>query len=89
MGGAKVIDQASLTFITSHYQETEDVDRMIKIYETLLKHDKDNVTYLINLAKFYAMKGDYNKAEEAAKKVIEIDPSQQVNAETFLRSIGR
>jgi O-antigen ligase len=72
------------------YIETEQIDKIIEIYEILVDRFPRNPQSFASLATAYANVGRYDDAEAAARKAAELDPENFAgDAKIFLESIGR
>lgn len=69
------------------YQKLGDDSNLVLLYQEAIKLQPENVQFWANLAASYANLGEYEKAKEAAKKVMELDPNLAPEVEEFLRSL--
>ena len=61
------------------YLKQKNIKNGIKEYEYLIKQDKDNLNYTINLANLYIKKYNYLKARNLIKEYIKIHPKEKNN----------
>lgn len=65
----------------------EDAAGTIKYLEKFLEKYTDHVDALMSIAAAYANLGMYDKARDAARKIIEVDPGRAPKVEEFLQSL--
>lgn len=88
-GGANTLSPASYAQnLVNHYAEKKDWPRTIKLYEKLTKLTPSEPKIWTNLAALYAQIGEKEKAIEAAKKAVELDPTMRDEVDVFIRSLG-
>jgi eukaryotic-like serine/threonine-protein kinase len=67
-------------YITAHYYDAlGDLPKEIETYELWLKSYPRDSTPQLNIGVDYAALGQYDKALEASRKALELDPSSQLN----------
>jgi tetratricopeptide (TPR) repeat protein len=64
------------------------MDRLILLYEQLVRLEKEDVKHKINLAKLYAQIGEKEKAIKMAEEAIAIDPTTEKYAQEFIESLN-
>ena len=69
------------------YQALKDDQNLVLLYQEALKLQPNDAQLWANLAASYANLGMFEEAKTAAKKVMEIDPSQSSRVEEFLKSL--
>ena len=69
------------------YERLGDYSNLVLLYQKALEFEPKNTNFWGNLAASYANLGDYEKAKEAAEKIIEIDPSLKEKVEEFLKNL--
>jgi tetratricopeptide (TPR) repeat protein len=88
LGGIRLFNSASMIKgLINHYIEKSDGEKIISLYEQLVKLEPKNAKVWINLAIIYSDRGDKEKAIEAAEKAIEADSSLKQYAEEFIAKI--
>jgi len=73
--------------LINKYVESEDKDKVIKLYIRLTNLEKNNAKNWIVLAKLYAEQGEKEKAIKSAEKAGEIDSSIKSASEDFIKSL--
>lgn len=88
MNGQSVLAQPQfiVNFI-KHYQKSEDNIKIIKLFERLSELEPQNTSVLIELAKYYALNGQSEKAVDVAQKASVIDPGLKEAAQEFANTI--
>jgi len=71
----------------NHYVELDDIDRLIPLYEQLVRLEKKDVKHKINLAKLYAQVGEKEKAIKMAEEAIALDPTTEKYAQEFIEGL--
>jgi tetratricopeptide (TPR) repeat protein len=88
-GGAGMLNPVGLVkSYINHYVELDDMDRLILLYEQLVRLEKEDVKHKINLAKLYAQIGEKEKAIKMAEEAIAIDPTTEKYAQEFIESLN-
>jgi superkiller protein 3 len=64
-------DKESLEELAGFYEEREDNENEIKCYQKILELDPKDVVSRFNLGKSFCLKGDYQKAIEYLKNIVE------------------
>lgn len=71
----------------NHYTEKKDQNRILILYKRWSDLEQSNAKLFVNLSLLYSRAGDKDKAEQAAKKAAEIDPSLKSAAEEFIKKL--
>lgn len=71
------------------YMKNKDFTRVADVYEILISRFSNNPQYYASLAVAYVNLGKIDKAVEMARKAVQVDPSFESDAKTFLRALGR
>ena len=71
------------------YLKTNNFDRIVWIYEQLIKIIPNEPQYYASLAAAYANLGRVDDAVLMARKAVQVDPSFEPDARIFLESLGR
>ncbi len=71
----------------SAYTKTGNHLKLIPVYQKLIELEPENFQYYASMAFCYKMTGDYEKAREAAYKVMELSPESKASIEEFLRTL--
>ncbi|MBD3248114.1 tetratricopeptide repeat protein [Candidatus Falkowbacteria bacterium] len=71
----------------NYFITTGEEDKILKLYEQLVKYEPRDPKNWINLAKLYDSMGKYKKAIDTAKTVIQIDPNTKADAEEFIKTV--
>jgi tetratricopeptide (TPR) repeat protein len=67
-------DHKSLSMMGVAFRKIKKFDQAEQAYLAALEVDKDNVSYLFNLARVYIDSGNWVKAQESLHRVLKIDP---------------
>lgn len=73
----------------NHYAQKQELDKVVPLYEQLVKFEPNNVDNWINMAKLYQQQGKYKKAIEAAKKARKADPSIKEDIQQFIKQMEK
>jgi len=76
-----------LKMVIEVYQALKDDKNLVLLYQEAIKIEPKNTQFWANLAASYANLGEYEKAREAAKKVMELDPNSASKVEEFLKTL--
>ncbi|GFK96045.1 hypothetical protein NNJEOMEG_03919 [Fundidesulfovibrio magnetotacticus] len=68
-------DHKSLALMGVAFRKIKKFEQAEQAYLTALEVDKDNVNYLFNLSRVYIDAGNWPKAQETLRRVLEIDPA--------------
>lgn len=71
----------------NHYSSEGNIDNVVALYEQLARAHGEDYKIWINLARLYKDIGDIEKAEFAANKAAELEPSMKSDAENFIRQL--
>lgn len=77
--------EQNVLYLVDVYAENKLYDRIIKLYQNLINQQPNNATWYARIAATYAELGDKEKTIENLDKAIELDPSLESEARTFLR----
>ncbi|MDA3839724.1 MAG: O-antigen ligase family protein [Patescibacteria group bacterium] len=78
-----------LKALIGHYVEEKDFEKVLTLYEGLVKLEPKDPTAWINLAMLYKESGNNEKAIEAATMAGDLDPKIKVDADKFIEEISR
>ncbi len=67
-----------------HYEKQSNKERVIKLYQQLVKREPNNINNMIELAKLYATTEQIEKAIAMAEKIAEKDPSVKEYVKDFI-----
>jgi tetratricopeptide (TPR) repeat protein len=88
LGGSGYLNPLDLIKVAlNHYNEKKDLARMLILYERWSAMEPNNVKLWADLSSFYAQNGAKDKAINAAKKAMALDPSLKSAAEDFIRKL--
>lgn len=94
LGGLQFQSANYIKNIMKHYVEvdfenieSDELERIIKIYEVLSKLDPKNINVWADLAKLYKMAKQTEKAIEAVNKLPELDSNTQAEVDKFIRQL--
>ncbi|MFA5644402.1 MAG: O-antigen ligase family protein [Patescibacteria group bacterium] len=77
-----------LSSVEEYYYSKNDLDTLVEIYEIILESQKNkDVSILSKLALVLFDTGNLDKAEETARKILEIDEIYRDNVDSFLEKI--
>lgn len=86
--GANHINTKGLAVnLINHYNELGDAEKLLALYESLVKIEKNDPQIWVNLAQLYKQAGNKEKAIEAAQKAAEINPSLKNSVDGFIREL--
>jgi len=89
-GGIKLLGPANyLKSLINHYVEVNDVDKVLTLYEGLVRLEPKNPEVWIKLAQLYKENEQIEKAVEAAKKAGNLDPKIKNDADKFIKEISQ
>lgn len=71
------------------YLKKGDLGKIVWIYEVVVKFWPDNPQYRASLAGAYARVGKIDEAVIQARRTVELDPSYESEASSFVKSLGR
>ena len=87
--GQKVLrDPKFVLDLIKHYQSKEDIDKVIILFERLSEIDAKNAQVLVELARYYAISGEIDKAKKTALQAGLVDPTLKKAAQEFVGSLG-
>ena len=88
MGGASLLSPSGLVkSYASHFNEEGDTERVIKLFDRLVKLNPKDTSVRIDLAKLYAANGQKEEAIETAIEILEIDPTVESYVNEFIDSL--
>ncbi len=88
LGGVGLLSPAGqIKNFINHYEELGDTEKLISLYERLVRMERDNVSNMIKLAKLYANSGYTEKAIGMAMKISEKDPSVKQYVNDFIENL--
>jgi tetratricopeptide (TPR) repeat protein len=71
----------------NHYASLGDMDKVVRLYEQLVKYDSKTAQNWIVLAKLYDTRGEYDKAISTIENAVKIDPNLQSDVDEFIKSV--
>lgn len=81
--------EADYNRMLNMYLKLEDYNRIVAVYEQLIKMKPSNPQYYASMAASYAKVGRIDDAVNAAHRAAELDPSFESEARAFIKSFGR
>jgi len=78
---------SELNWLIVHYENLNDLDKLVTLYESAARLDPNTAQRFADLANIYAQVGDKAKAIEAAKMVLKLAPQNRAQVEEFLKSL--
>ncbi len=90
MGGVSLLGPgAYIKALISHYAEGDNFDRVLTLYERLVKLEPKDPIAWINLARLHKEKGNNEKAIKAAVQAGKLDPKQKENVDKFVEEMTK
>ncbi|HTW96160.1 MAG TPA: O-antigen ligase family protein [Candidatus Methylomirabilis sp.] len=71
----------------NHYSEKKDADKVLMLYEQLVKFESNNTQFLIFLAQLYEKHGDLEKAKQTALQAAQVDPKLQADVQDYIQGL--
>lgn len=71
------------------YVKINDLERIVWVYERMIRISPNNPQHYASLATAYAQVGRIEEAVAMARKAVQVDPSFESDARIFLNSLGR
>lgn len=88
LGGIELLSPADMVKgLVNHYVESQEWDRVLRLYKRLTELEKNDAKHWVNIAKLYAQQGEIEKAIEAAQEAVEVDPGISTYANEFIQSL--
>ncbi len=88
LNGAKVLNDANqIKIYINHYLDSQDYERVKKLYVALTSMETKNYENWIKLAKLYADTGEKEQAIAAVNQAIAINPAIEKYAQDFLKQL--
>ncbi len=79
--------QSSYNQLAIVYTRAQDYKKLVPIYQTLIKTDKQNIQYYATLAAVYKQIGDYKNARATALELLKLQPAAEAEVNEFLKSL--
>jgi len=90
LGGAKMISsEYVIKKGINHYIDTNETDKLLVLYERLVRVDKKNGENWMKLAELYASQGQTRDAQQAARRAKNVDPGLASRVNTFLNQLQK
>jgi tetratricopeptide (TPR) repeat protein len=64
-------------YLAMAYEQTNQIDKAIPIFKTLVKREKKNIAFLTRIGYYYALKQNYKQAEKYFLKALAIKPNNK------------
>jgi tetratricopeptide (TPR) repeat protein len=69
------------------YTKTQNYQKLVSVYESLMSLDPKNIQYYATLAAVYKEMGNYKMAKETALKILDIAPEAKDEVNEFLKTL--
>jgi tetratricopeptide (TPR) repeat protein len=86
-GASMIVVPEIIKMAINHYIDGKDVDRVIALYQQLIRVEGNNSQYLVTLARLYAEKGDKEMAKQTALQAAQADPKLKADADQFIKQL--
>ncbi|MCX6800407.1 MAG: O-antigen ligase family protein [Candidatus Falkowbacteria bacterium] len=88
LGGQDLLQpSAFVANLITHYQKQKDNQKVTVLLARLSVLEPKNASVFAELAKYYALAGDIEKAKEAATQAATIDPGLKASADDFVKKL--
>ncbi len=87
--GYAFVSYRDVSWMAEYYINSKQLDKALVLQERAVKIDSNNVEVYVELARTYALKGDFEKARSIVASIQTSDPELQQNLKKFLDSLPK
>lgn len=85
--GYKFTKLQEFTWYIQYFQSHKNYNKLVALFERAVELEPNELGLYVELAKNYALVGNYERARVMANQIIAIDPSQKTTMENFLKNL--